>query len=249
MNRTLVIGDVHGQYGELLRVLELSKYRDSDKLIFLGDYINRGSRSREVMDLLIDLKNNPDNILLRGNHEEMILKLVEGEYGYMYMWLEYGGGRECLRSYGVDPDSFQFDGESYIFSCDGRTERLDSRDKTREIIRSIFPESHVSLMEDMLSAYETDHYFFCHAGIEKGIALEDQRLYAGYFLLWGDEDFLDDDSDYGKMIIFGHYHMRRPFIGKNKVMIALQNAVAIIDLNGKVIYDSNGNTIKTGNIP
>ncbi len=249
MKRTLVIGDIHGQYDELLRVLELSKYSDSDKLIFLGDYINRGNRSKEVVDLLINIKNNPDSVLLRGNHEEIILKLVEGEYDYMYMWLEYGEGRECLRSYGVNPDSFRFDGERYVFSSSGQAVRLDNKDRTREIMRSIFPGDHISFMKDTFSAYETDSYFFCHAGVEKGISLEDQRLYAEYFLLWGDEEFLDDDTDYGKMIVFGHYHMRRPFIGKNKVMIALQNAVAVVDLENKVIYDSRGNTMKTENFP
>ncbi len=75
MDRVIVIGDIHGCVNTLKELLyNIIKINKSDKLIFLGDYIDRGLHSREVIDELIYLKNNNYNtIFLRGNHEQMLL--------------------------------------------------------------------------------------------------------------------------------------------------------------------------------
>lgn len=77
-NRTLVIGDIHGCVKHLEKLLNLTNYNQQhDKLIFLGDYIDRGDYSKEVLDLLIDLKKlSPSNIFLMGNHEDMMLSNI-----------------------------------------------------------------------------------------------------------------------------------------------------------------------------
>lgn len=77
--RTLIISDLHGMYDELLRVLDAVSCTDSDRLVFIGDYIDRGAQSREVFDLMVKLREDPINIFLRGNHEEMVLRLLDGE--------------------------------------------------------------------------------------------------------------------------------------------------------------------------
>lgn len=75
--RTIVIGDIHGCIRELKslikKLIKDGEYvLDEDRLIFLGDYIDRGDDSRAVVDYVRDLCNNHKNIIaLRGNHEEM----------------------------------------------------------------------------------------------------------------------------------------------------------------------------------
>ena len=74
--RTLVIGDIHGDYDKLLRVLDYAGYSGREKLIFLGDYISdkNKNKSYNVLDFLLELKKDkPDTIFLRGNHEAEIL--------------------------------------------------------------------------------------------------------------------------------------------------------------------------------
>ena len=82
--RTIVIGDVHGCYNELKElVLTLEtegEYRKGiDKLVFLGDYIDRGSDSRLVIEFIRNLQKENDNVIaLMGNHEDMLLDYLDG---------------------------------------------------------------------------------------------------------------------------------------------------------------------------
>jgi serine/threonine protein phosphatase 1 len=87
--RNLLIGDIHGMYDELSRVLKIAQYSYSDRLICLGDYINRGKRSREVMEFLVATKKkNPANVYLQGNHEKVLLSALSGEYYSLASWLD-----------------------------------------------------------------------------------------------------------------------------------------------------------------
>ena len=96
MSRTVVIGDIHGCYNTLLSLLDEVKVDySSDKLIFLGDYIDRGLYSREVVKLLRDLQERMTKdrcICLLGNHEVMAIEstvkpdLWEANGGYATVW-------------------------------------------------------------------------------------------------------------------------------------------------------------------
>jgi serine/threonine protein phosphatase 1 len=90
------VSDVHGcskTLEALLKRLELTK---DDIVYFLGDYIDRGPRSKEVLDILMD---NENFVCLRGNHEDMLLRVLKGEFGAYNLWMR-NGGRETLRSFG-----------------------------------------------------------------------------------------------------------------------------------------------------
>ena len=82
--KTIVIGDIHGCYDELETLLlsleENKEYnKNTDKLIFLGDYIDRGKDSRLVVELIRELQENNDNVIaLMGNHEDMLLDYWRG---------------------------------------------------------------------------------------------------------------------------------------------------------------------------
>src|SRR5215203_2568112 len=72
--RTLAIGDIHGCHIALTCLLQQVEPRAEDRIVFLGDYIDRGPASREVVDILLSLKKVCSPIFLRGNHEVMLLK-------------------------------------------------------------------------------------------------------------------------------------------------------------------------------
>ncbi|MFB3817829.1 MAG: metallophosphoesterase family protein [Candidatus Methylomirabilales bacterium] len=96
---TYVIGDIHGCLGPLQRLIEKISPRLEDQLIFIGDYIDRGPQSREVVDYLLGLPYR--RICLLGNHEKMLLDFLAGEDQDIYL---ANGGQATLRSYGGDPD-------------------------------------------------------------------------------------------------------------------------------------------------
>lgn len=82
--KTIVIGDTHGCYNELKELFNdlVSKgeyNKDTDRLIFLGDYIDRGKDSRLVIKFIRDLQKKNDNVIaLMGNHEDMLLNYYKG---------------------------------------------------------------------------------------------------------------------------------------------------------------------------
>ncbi len=100
--RLFAIGDIHGCFGQFQELVEEQiQLRKEDKLILLGDYIDRGLQSKEVIDYIISLQNEGfDIVALTGNHEVMLLDAFEDE-GNILLWLLNGGGR-TLKSFGVE---------------------------------------------------------------------------------------------------------------------------------------------------
>jgi serine/threonine protein phosphatase 1 len=101
---TYVIGDIHGSYTKLANLVRHCRdHRDNNhaRLVFLGDYVDRGKRSREVVDLLIELQGAAPGevVCLRGNHEDMLLNAADRQDEAT--WL-YNGGDATLDSYGVE---------------------------------------------------------------------------------------------------------------------------------------------------
>lgn len=101
-SRLFAIGDIHGCFDQL-RTLIQKKIRASkeDKIIFVGDYIDRGSKVKEVIDFVIDLKMSGFDIIpLLGNHEAMLLDALD-DNNLLFRWI-YNGGTETLRSFGIN---------------------------------------------------------------------------------------------------------------------------------------------------
>ncbi len=96
---TYVIGDIHGCLRPLQRLVEKVRPNPRDRLIFVGDYIDRGPQSREVVDYVLALPFVC--VFLMGNHERMLLDFLAGENEDLFL---ANGGRATLRSYGGDPD-------------------------------------------------------------------------------------------------------------------------------------------------
>jgi len=95
--RLLAIGDIHGCLERLLDLLEAVDPQPDDQVIFLGDYIDRGPESCQVIDFLIEFsKEFPSTIFLRGNHEQMFLDFLTADLGLGFL---LNGGQETLDSY------------------------------------------------------------------------------------------------------------------------------------------------------
>jgi serine/threonine protein phosphatase 1 len=101
-DRLIAIGDIHGCLTALDSVLEAIRPEANDSLIILGDCVDRGPDSKGVIDRLIQYSQLCNLIAIRGNHEEMMLNVVQ-EGQPPYRWLQYGGV-DTLDSYGFTGD-------------------------------------------------------------------------------------------------------------------------------------------------
>ena len=100
--RLLAIGDIHGCYDQFVELVEKKiRLRKDDRLVLLGDYIDRGNKSREVIDYIIKLQEEGFDIIpLIGNHESMMLDAFATEQS-KYNWF-MNGGYETLYSFGIE---------------------------------------------------------------------------------------------------------------------------------------------------
>jgi serine/threonine protein phosphatase 1 len=145
MSRTLAIGDVHGHIRALLALAELVPFREDDKLVFLGDYVDRGPDSKGVIQWLIERHKQGNTIALLGNHDQMMLEAPHDSM-MLDMWVRCGGDA-TLRSYRVDkPITFD-----------------DLPDEHFEFLRSTCQLFH-----------ETESHIFVHAGVNPDRPLEQQ---------------------------------------------------------------------------
>lgn len=100
--RLFAVGDIHGCSDPLIELIEQKiKLRKGDRLVLLGDYVDRGKNSKEVVDYILDLKQKGfDVIPLIGNHEAMLLDSLDNEQLQNNWFLN--GGYETLYSFGVE---------------------------------------------------------------------------------------------------------------------------------------------------
>ncbi|WP_437185716.1 metallophosphoesterase family protein [Planctomicrobium sp. SH668] len=140
------IGDIHGCGTALLTLVERVPMTSDDTVITLGDYVDRGPQSRQVLDWVMERTATGKCIPLRGNHEIMMLDAIFGRMP-MGLWLQYGG-KEAL-------DSYAAEGE---------------RGVPEEI-----PQSHLQFIESqLLPYYESETHIFVHASVEPQFSLAEQ---------------------------------------------------------------------------
>ena len=97
--RLIAIGDIHGKIDKLDTLLKNIKLQKNDTLVFLGDYIDRGKYSKDVVERLINLSKAINCVFLKGNHEQMLLKIIKTKSeNDINFWL-INGGYETMNSY------------------------------------------------------------------------------------------------------------------------------------------------------
>ncbi len=206
--RMYAIGDIHGR-ADLLAELHRRIRNDSQgaparvscTVVYLGDYIDRGLNSKEVIDLLLDAPlEGFDSVHLKGNHEDALLRFLE-DPSFGPEWFAIGGDATAL-SYGVRiPKGL---------STSQRFEHVWS-DLPRRI-----PDRHLEFLSGLELKYQVGDYVFVHAGIRPGVALDRQDPAD---LMWIRDEFLEAEEDYGKVIVHGHSPNRRPDIHDHRIGI------------------------------
>jgi serine/threonine protein phosphatase 1 len=188
------IGDIHGRLDlitELLtKIADDAGQHPEDRerrLIFLGDYIDRGMQSRGVVETLLSKPwSGFDSIFLMGNHEEGMLDFLRGRSDES-AWLSYGGV-ETLLSYGVAVRRLPPDGSA--------TREL------REALRQAVPVTHVDFLSSCVLSHTEGDYVFVHAGVRPGRPMEQQTRDD---LLWIRDHFLRARLPLpGKVVVHGH---------------------------------------------
>lgn len=206
--RIYSIGDVHGCDDMLAAMHE--KIADdlaarpcaTHRIIHIGDYVDRGPDNAGVIERLSRLGEADDRILcLRGNHEEMLLDFLDDPLAIGDVWLR-NGGDATLASYGLD------------------VELAGVTDRAFEGLGAAFaaslPSRHRVFLEGLPYWVQFGDYFFCHAGVRPGIAIEEQDRFD---LIWIREEFLYSDDDFGAVVVHGHTPADEPEIGSNRINI------------------------------
>lgn len=193
MTRPLyVIPDIHGHADKLARALRLIEAEGGAEapIVFLGDYVDRGPDSAGVIQTLVDgLDEGRDWILLRGNHEQMMLDALDAQKPVSRWLISQGGAAQTLASYGVGTD---------------------------EDWRSAIPEAHIALLRATRLCHETPDLFLAHAGLRPGVALTRQ---SADDLMWIRDAFLWDGRDHGKLAVHGHSPVDWPEHHGNRVAL------------------------------
>jgi serine/threonine protein phosphatase 1 len=173
--RTLAIGDIHGCHAALAHLFKKVELSANDRVVFLGDYVDRGPASREVIESLLEVGKRSSAIFLRGNHELMMLQARQ-DFPKNSFWMGCGG-LETLASYGVEPGTNQW--------ADWPTR---------------IPQSHWEFIERTAKFFETETHIFVHAGADPEVNMDAQTDTPLY---WQSFERLRPHKS-GKQIICGH---------------------------------------------
>ncbi|RNB59359.1 serine/threonine protein phosphatase [Brevibacillus gelatini] len=184
--RILAISDIHGMYDQFIKLLEKVNYSPTqDKLILLGDYVDRGKKSKEVIEKIIELANTYDVVVLRGNHDQMFLDWLITNDGMNEFNFFRNGGLQTVESYcGLD------------FFDSG----IDTIKAKNFILKHC--KHHVDFLKELSYFYETNDFIFVHAGLNPNY--ENWRLTPHEDMLWIRNLFHYHPTKTDKTIVFGH---------------------------------------------
>jgi serine/threonine protein phosphatase 1 len=179
--RLFAIGDIHGCPDELATMLRRIDPKRGDIVVFIGDYVDRGPSSRDVVEQLLELKaeSGCEPIFLRGNHEDMMLSFLglPGRFGESFL---FNGGASTLDSYGVTES------------------QLDQA-------ALLIPDRHLAFFSDLAISYLYPPYLFVHAGVMPARQLDEQ---VPEDMLWIRQEFIFNPHDLGQTVVFGHTPMK-----------------------------------------
>lgn len=206
--RIYAIGDVHGCYDQLANLVQLIELDGVQRgiartrLILLGDMVDRGPKSREVIELLYELHDSENVICLKGNHEQTMVDVLRGDFDAMRFWLSFGGA-ETLISYGIDRDLVVHAslGESW------QRELL-------EAFRAAVPPHIVRWMANLPVSHREGDYFFVHAGIRPGTSLDAQ---SEEDMMWIREPFLNSWRQHEAVVVHGHTESAAAVLNPNRI--------------------------------
>nr|WP_276314434.1 metallophosphoesterase family protein [Paenibacillus xylanexedens] len=150
--RKLVVSDIHGCLDEFNLILNKNKYDSTnDQLILLGDYVDRGMKSKQVIEQIIKLKFDHDVVALKGNHDDMMVAALKNDDElYDAQWLNNGGFTTLIGYIGGDYFEEGFDWDKYI--------------EVKEYIRKHY-QHHIDFLDVLSLCHEDERHIYVHAGI------------------------------------------------------------------------------------
>jgi serine/threonine protein phosphatase 1 len=202
------VGDIHGRLDLLREIVarieedyrERSEGAGAPTVIFLGDYVDRGPESKQVIDFLLkDLPDRWDCRFLKGNHEDALLTFLrDPKFGTA--WIDYGG-LPTLASYGVAPVR--------------RGAKIEWA-STAGALEAALPRSHVDFLARLPLYQSVGDYLFVHAGIRPGIPLEYQ---SEKDMLWIREEFISARRNWTCTVVYGHTPSAEVALGDGRIGI------------------------------
>jgi len=203
--RVYAVGDVHGRADLLRNALDIvdadiaSDPPEKPIFVGMGDFIDRGPESRSVLDILSNIRDR--SVLLKGNHEQILLSFLNDPVKTGPAWLETGGW-EFLRSYGVRSRPHEKDRKELS--------------RIRDDLVAKMPDRHLKLIKKLRLSQSIGGYFFAHAGARAGVPLDQQ---SEEDLLWIRKGFSDKDEPFEKIVVHGHTPVTVPYVGLNRINI------------------------------
>lgn len=201
------IGDVHGCFEELRtaerRIVEDAAHISAKRRIILclGDLVDRGPRSADVLDHLISAPPSGfERISICGNHDETFLSFIDDPHENMG-WLEFGG-EETLESYGIDM--------TRLARHRGGAAGL------RDILQATVPEAHVAFLRQLPVSVRFGGVLFVHAGVRPGVPLDEQDEDD---FMWIREPFVSQPHGLGLTVVHGHTPANEPVFAPGRIGI------------------------------
>ena len=197
------IGDIHGRCDLLERLIQkitADAGDEASELIFLGDYVDRGPQSREVIDYLTSSKtlSRFDCTFLMGNHEATMLQFLDNP-GVGPSWSSFGG-YETLLSYGVRTSTLQKTPEVW----------QDASDQ----LRAALPQSHLDFLKGLELFVQRGDYLFVHAGVDPEKPFENQGEAE---FLWIRDAFLSSHRPHPWKVVHGHTPEPAPHADRRRI--------------------------------
>ena len=184
------IGDIHGCASELKALLHKLPLNSNSTLIFLGDYVDRGPDSKEVIETLLDLRTLYRVITLKGNHESLFLNYLLKPIGDAASNFIFNGGSATLASYSNDGTNYEV------------------------------PGSHKAFLLGLKTFHSTDTHFFVHAGIPPDYDFKQEvDAKMEHYFLWIRDYFLHSKTIWPKLIVHGHSPVEEVDIRPNRINV------------------------------
>lgn len=201
------IGDIHGRLDLLDQIettiaADISITRPEQPLIcYLGDYVDRGPHSAQVLDRLCALGDtSPKRIFLKGNHEDRMIDFLAAPQKNGPAWMKFGG-REALESYGLIVPDNMAEGDWLLL---------------RDCFDAAIPAKHRAFLDDLRIGLRWQGYLLVHAGLDPERPITAQMAHD---LMWIREPFLSSDRDWGFTVVHGHVIVEGPVFRANRIGI------------------------------
>jgi serine/threonine protein phosphatase 1 len=205
-----VIGDVHGCASELKTLLNKLPLHPASTVVFLGDYIDRGPQSREVVETILKLRQFCNVVTLTGNHEAMLHDFLEDPTSQGAGMFIYNGGGATLASYADAHGNYEI------------------------------PDHHIHFFSQLKLSHENDQFFFVHAGVpDVALDQLDEKKHRKE-MLWVRRSFHRSAFKWGKMIVHGHSPVPEVHFGERRINVdtgcVYDQVLTALELPSKKVY-------------